>query len=263
MSFLSHWFSVIIYQPFFNLLVFFYWLLDLITAGNADMGIAVILLTLVIRFLLLPLAFAGEKSEAERRQIAARIKEAEEQFADDPVLRKKATKAIMRSSRPVLIGEIFNLFIQVIIALMLWRMFNTGLTGEDIHLIYPFMPEVTLPFNLVFLGDFDLTHPSWRLNIIQSLLIFVLETIAVYTSPYKVSRDEVVRLQLVLPLVSFLVFLALPAGKKLFVITSLSFSIVLTIFKVIQRRFEDYKAKVEAAEAAAQNPEEKVVVETK
>jgi membrane protein insertase Oxa1/YidC/SpoIIIJ len=261
MTFLSHWFTTIIYQPFFNLLVFFYWMLDLITGGNADMGIAVILLTLVIRFLLLPLALAGDKSEAERREIAARIKEAEEEYADEPVLRKKATKHIMRSSRPVLIGEIFNLFIQVVIALMLWRMFNTGLTGEDIHLIYPFMPEVTQPFNLVFLGDFDLTHPSWRLNMIQSLLLFILETISVYISIYKVSKEDVVRLQLVLPVVSFLIFLALPAGKQLFVITSLAFSIVLTFFKAIQRRYEDYKAKVAAAEAA--QDEEKIVVETK
>jgi len=58
--------------------------------------------------------------------------------------------------------------------------------------------------------------------------------------------------------------LALPAGKKLFVITSLVVSILLTIYKVIIRKFEDYKAKVEAAEGASDSPvEEKVVVETK
>ncbi len=74
MLFLSHWFSILVYQPFFNILVFFYWLLDLITQGNADMGVAVILLTLMIRFLLLPLSFAGDKSESQRRDIAAQIK---------------------------------------------------------------------------------------------------------------------------------------------------------------------------------------------
>lgn len=251
MSLLSHWFSILVYQPFFNILVFFYWVLDLITQGNADMGVAVILLTLMIRFLLLPLSFAGDKSEAQRREIAAQIKEAEEAFADNPVARKKATKAIMRESRQVVVAEVVNLAIQVSIALMLWRIFNSGLSGEDIHFIYPFMPEVILPFNLVFLNSFDLTHPSFRLNLLQSLLIFVLETIAVYTSPYKVTRDEVVRLQLVLPLVSFLVFLGLPAGKKLFIITSLVFSIFLTIFKAIRRRYEDYKAKVEADNQAS------------
>jgi YidC/Oxa1 family membrane protein insertase len=260
MLFLSHWFSILVYQPFFNILVFFYWLLDLITQGNADMGVAVILLTLMIRFLLLPLSFAGDKSESQRREIAAQIKEAEETFADNPVLRKKATKQIMKGSRGVVVAEIINLGIQVSIALMLWRIFETGLSGEDIHFIYPFMPEVRLPFNLVFMDSFDLTHSSFRLNIIQSLLIFVLETISVYTSPYKVTRDEVVRLQLVLPLVSFLVFLALPAGKKLFVITSLLFSIVLAIFKAVRRRFEEYKAKAEEAENTP--PEESVIVKS-
>ncbi len=264
MTFLAHWFSILVYQPFFNILVFFYWMLDLITQGNADMGVAVILLTIVIRVLLLPLSFAGDKSEAERRAIATKIKTAEETFGDDPVALRHATKTIMRGSRQVVVAELVNLAIQVGIALMLWRIFNTGLSGDDIHFIYPFMPEVQLPFNLVFMDTFDLTHTSFRLNILQSVLIFILETISVYTSPYPVTRTEVVRLQLVLPLVSFLVFLALPAGKKLFVITSLVISIVLTIYKVIIRKFEDYKAKVEAAEAASDSPvEEKVVVETK
>jgi heme/copper-type cytochrome/quinol oxidase subunit 4 len=73
-------------------------------------------------------------------------------------------------------------------------------------------------------------------------------------------------LQLTLPLVAFLIFMRLPAGKKLFVITTLCFSIVLTLLQFIYRRFMSYKEKVEeqeAAEAAGETPEEKVVVAIK
>lgn len=254
-------FTTVIYQPFLNLLVLLYWLIGLATGGNPDMGIAVIILTVIIRFLLLPLSLAGKRSEKERREIAEKIKEIEEVYSSDPIQREQRKKVVMKTNKRILIAELFNLAIQVTIALMLWKMFSTGLPGEDVHMLYSIMPDVDLPFNLVFLGKYDLSHSNLTLNLIQSIAIFVLETISVYTSPYKVSRKEVVRLQLVLPVVSFLIFMQLPAGKKLFVITSLIFSIILTIIRLIVRKFKSYQDKWDAAEEVP--ADEQIVVETK
>lgn len=254
-------FTTVIYQPFFNVLVFFYWIMDQITGGNADMGVAVIMLTILIRLLLLPLSFAGMRSEEERRKIAQQVQDLEEKYRSEPVLYQQEKKKVFKTNQRVFWAEAVNLFIQIAIALMLWRIFAKGLTGEDLHLIYPFMPDVNTKFNLVFMNRFDLTHSSLLLNLIQSLCIFVLETLMIYTSPYPTSRDQVVRLQLVLPLVSFIVFMFLPAGKKLFVITTLVFSIILTLIMAIQKRFNEYKDKVEAQEKSAAG--EAVVVDVK
>ena len=68
-----------------NILVFFYWLDGIISRGHPDMGIAVILLTIVIRILLLPLDLAGDKSEADRHQMILRLHEIETTFAADPI----------------------------------------------------------------------------------------------------------------------------------------------------------------------------------
>lgn len=255
-------FTLVIYQPFLNILVFFYWALGLVSEGKPDMGVAVVLLTIVIRILLLPLSLAGDKSEPERRAIAEKVKEIEQTFSQDPARARSEKKKYLRSSRKVLVAEIVNLFIQVVITLMLWKIFGSGLSGEDLHLIYPFMPEVETPFNLKFLGIYDLTHSSLSLNLFQSFIIFVVETLSVFTSPYPVSRNEVVRLQLVLPLVSFIIFAALPAGKKLFVITSLLFSIVLILIKAIRMKYQQYVADKEEAEDSNQL-DEKIVTEVK
>ena len=168
-------FVTVIYQPFLNILVGFYWILGLFTDGKPDMGIAVILLTILIRLLLLPISLSGDRSEDERREISKKILEIEEVYASEPIKREKERKKVIKKSRKVMFGEIFNLFIQVSIALMLWKMFDTGLPGEDIHLIYPFMPKFDLPFNLVFLGKYDLSHTNFTLNFIQTILIFILE----------------------------------------------------------------------------------------
>ncbi len=243
-------FTMVVYQPFLNVLVFFYWLIGLATGGNPDMGIAVILLTILIRFLLLPLSLAGHRSEKDRRKISAKIKQIEEKHKSEPMLIKKLSKKVLNQSRGVLFGEIVSLVVQVVIALMLWRIFDTGLPGEDVHMIYPFMPEVALPFNLVFMNEFDLSHTSFRLNLIQSILIFVFEVLSMYTSIYKVSKEEVVRYQLVLPVVSFVIFMGLPAGKKLFVITALIFSIIFKSVMVIRQKMEAHRLKKEAEEQA-------------
>jgi YidC/Oxa1 family membrane protein insertase len=255
-------FTTFIYQPFFNILVFFYWIVDTVTGGQGDMGIAVVFLTILIRLLMLPLSFAGMRSESERREISRQINEVEEKYKSEPVKYQQEKKKIFKTNSKIFVAEIVNLFIQVGIALMLWRIFATGLSGEDIHLLYPFMPTISTNFNLVFLGRFDLTHPSLLLNIIQSILLGVLETLMAYTSPYPTTRAQIVRLQLVLPIVSFIVFLGLPAGKKLFVIVTLLFSIFLTLGMAIQKRFNDYKEKVaEREKAATEDPQ--VVVEVK
>lgn len=255
-----HYFELFIYQPFFNLLVFFYWGLEFITQGNADMGIAVILLTIVVRVLLLPLSLAEQRSEKERKEITEQMRQIEEMYKTDPIGKEKAKKAVIKTNKRILIAELINLIIQVMVALMLWRMFKTGLTGQDIHFLYPFMPDVEQPFNLVFLGKYDLTHASLTLNLIQTLCIFVLESLLIFGSEDEISKKQFVRLQFVLPIISFFIFLFLPAGKKLFVITTLIFSTILTIYRITMRKFLAYKEKQEQPPLP---PGEQLVVEVK
>ncbi len=270
---MTHYFILFIYQPFFNLLVFFYWMLDSLTRGHGDMGIAVILLTIVIRILLYPLSLAEEKSETDRHEITEQIKQIEEEHSADPIAYREAKKEVIKTNKRVLLAESFNLLVQVVVALMLWKIFSSGLKGEDFHLLYPFMPDVKTPFNLVFLGKFDLTHApinNWKidwhamqLNIIQSSLIFILETILMLGAKTPVSKKQFIRLQFILPIVSFFIFLGLPAGKKVFIITTLIISIILNSIKTIRYRFKKYREKVEAQEAAAADGQEQVVVDVK
>mgnify|MGYP000379611558 CR=1 FL=1 len=248
-----HLFIAFIYQPFLNILVFFYWLLGIVSNGKPDMGIAVILLTIVIRILLLPMSLAEDRSQEDRRAMAKMSTDLAAEHSADPVRQREEVKKLSRSNRLIVIGEIFSLVVQVMISLMLWKIFATGLSGADLHLIYPFMPHVDLPFNLVFLNKFDLTHSNVFLNIMQSVMIFLVETANILTSPYPPMKGEVVRLQLILPLVSFGIFMFLPAGKKLFIITTLIISFILIIYKFIRRKIQDHIAqKAEEEMLAAQ-----------
>lgn len=255
-------FIAIIYQPFLNILVFFYWALSQIPGVKPDMGVAVILLSIVIRIILMPVALASDSNEHERREIQLKAKEIEEKFATDPVRMNQEIKKLFKTNPRIISAEILDLAISILVTGLLIRIFATGIEGADLYMLYSWVPHPPVPYNLVFLGKFDLSQPNFFLNVTQSLVILVTEIIAEYTSPFHnlISREHMVpvqqnaitrvkdsyvvetrnrvrSLQVILPLVSFLIFMFLPAGKKLFIITTLLFTIMLMLVKWARRRF--------------------------
>jgi len=226
-------FETYIYQPFFNILVGLYELLGVISPDLADMGIAVIIFSLIVRFLLFPLTLASERSEEEKQKITDQVNEAKRIFSHEPIRLHTEIKNIMRANVRSVIATTANLLIGLAIIIMLYRIFTTGLEGADFYLLYDFMPRPT-HINLMFLGKYDLSHTNATLNIIQSLMIFIVEVLVALRSPFPIRRKDKALLQIVLPVGSFIIFMFLPAGKKLFVITSLAFSAVYNATKLIQ-----------------------------
>ncbi|KKU89195.1 MAG: 60 kDa inner membrane insertion protein [Microgenomates group bacterium GW2011_GWF2_47_9] len=252
-------FETYIYQPFFNILVGIYWLLGRLSPELLDMGIAVIIFSLVVRLFTFPLTIASERKEEEKRKIAGVVEELKARYSHDPILAKQEVRKVMRANKRTVLATSANLIIQLIIIVMLYRIFTTGLEGEDFHLLYPFMPQIN-SVNLLFLGKYDLSHTNATLNLIQSAMIFIVELLLAIRSPFPVSRRDVTMLQFVLPVGSYLVFLAMPAGKKVFIITSLVFSTIYNSIRIIQsliaRLSERFTKKVEATPSESPLPPE-------
>lgn len=226
-------FETYIYQPFFNILVGLYEILGRISPEFSDMGIAVIIFSVIVQLILFPLRLAGEKSEEEKKKIIARIEEAKIVYSHEPIRLKAEIRAIMRSNAKEVIATTANLLIGIAIILMLYRIFTTGLEGADFYLLYDFVPRPD-HINLLFLGKYDLSHTNSTLNLIQSLMIFVVEVLSALRSPFPISRKDKALLQIVLPIGSFIIFMFLPSGKKVFVITSLVFSALYSSFRLLQ-----------------------------
>jgi len=225
-------FTLYIYQPFFNILVGLYWFVGQILP-SPDMGIAVILFAVAVRVILLPIDLIGEQSDEEKLQISLKVKKVRKEFASDPVRQKEGIRQLMRQSPGAIFSEVFTITVQVLIILILYRIFTTGLEGDDMHLLYKFMPSVHQPIDLMFLGRYDLSHTNSALNLLQSTMICLSEIVHLYFEPVRPSRKDFLSLVIILPVVSFLIFMFLPAGKKVFIITSLAFGIALKIIRQI------------------------------
>ena len=239
-------FTTYIYAPFFNILIGLYWIVGQLFA-QPDMGIAMIFFAIAVRIILLPVDLAGERSDEEKFKISEKIKQLKKELSSDPVKFKEESKKIMRQSPGAIFSEIVNVIIQVIIIVMLYRIFTTGLEGEDLHLIYSWMPKIDEPINLLFLGKYDLSKTNYTLNIIQSLMVALNEFVLLYFSPNKPSRKDFISLVIIFPVVCFFVFLFLPAGKKVYIITSLLFTVVVQIFRQVVYLLYSFNKKPETA----------------
>lgn len=247
-------FTLYIYTPFFNILIGLYWLVGQIFP-EPDMGIAMIFFAVAVRIILLPIDLAGDRSDEEKFKISKKIKDLRKELSADPIKLREETKKIMRQSPGAIISEIVNVIIQIIIIVMLYRIFTTGLEGEDLHLIYSWMPKIQEPINLMFLNLYDLSTTNSTLNILQSVMIAISEFIHLYFSPDKPTRKDLISLVIIFPIVCFFVFLFLPAGKKVYIITSLVFSIMVRLIRQVAYLYYTFTHKPPKVVAVEASPE--------
>lgn len=193
------------------------------------MGMAVIALSVTVRILMLPLTIKSRATEEDKERIGRLYTDLKRRFkSSDPLRYQNEKSKLVRREKSMIRSEMINLGIQIFIALMLWRVFSTGLKGHDLHLLYHWVPEPDLPFNLIFLKSIDLSKPSLQLNLLASLLLFILEVLQVMFSPFEPTVNDRL-MQIIVPVGVFLYLYRMPGGKKLFVITSSLFSLLMIL----------------------------------
>lgn len=234
-------FVEVLYRPFFNLLVIIYQNLAMVGI-KPDMGIAVIIFTIILRLILLPVSLREEHTMEEKIDIEEKIRSIKPLKSADPIKYKKERDKIISSHRHMFFGEIFDIVLQVWVAIMLWRIFTVGLEGADFGLLYSFIKMPNVPFNLNFLGTIDLSRPSLMMNLFSSFLIFVVETLNLEWSVIPPSSTDR-WVQFIFPVGAFLYLYGMPAGKKLFVISTLLFTLAIIVFKEIRGLLKALKMK--------------------
>lgn len=140
-------FNTIVYTPLYNGLVF---LVDVVPAH--DVGIAVILLTILTRIVLFPLSKRAIETQAKMREIAPQVEELKERFKDKREEQGRAVLALYREKGIRPFASFLLLFVQLPILIGLYWVFSHGgLPAVDAPTLYSF---VTVPesVNMLFLG---------------------------------------------------------------------------------------------------------------
>jgi len=157
-----YWFE----QPIF-------WLLDTIFRVTGNFGVAIILLTLIVRGLMFPIAQRQFASMAGMRAIQPKMKELQERYKDDKATLQKEMLALYQKEKVNPIAGCLPMFLQIPIFYALYKVLM--LTIEMRH--QPFVlwikdlsaPDPLTPINLFGLLDF--TPPGFlHLGVLAILL---------------------------------------------------------------------------------------------
>jgi YidC/Oxa1 family membrane protein insertase len=159
-------FNVILYQPLFNALVLLYEYLP-----GHDFGVAVIALTILIKFILYPLGTKGIKSQKALSSLQPKIKEIQEKFKGDKEKQAKATMELYKQEKINPLSGCLPLLIQLPILLALFRVFWRGFGTEQLGFLYSFIPHPG-QIDTTFFGVMDLAEASIVLALLTGITQF-------------------------------------------------------------------------------------------
>jgi len=166
MDFLISAFNTILYQPLFNALVFLYQYIP-----GRDFGVAVIVLTLMIRVVLYPLMAKSIKSQKMMTEIQPKVQEIQKKYKEDKEKQSKEMMSLYRKEKVNPFGGCLPLLVQLPILIALYRVFWKGLQPETMDFLYSFVPNPGA-VDPTFLGVINLAEASILLAVIAGISQF-------------------------------------------------------------------------------------------
>jgi len=233
---MSYIFQTIFYQPILNLLVFLY----NVVPGH-DLGLAIILLTVIIKVVLLPLSKQSIKSQKALQDLQPKIDEVKKKYANQKEEMGRAMLEIYKENKVNPFSSCLPLLIQLPFLWAVFRVFRNGFAGNSLDLVYSFISRPESINNVAF-GFLELAKPNIYLAILAGLAQFWQAKMMVTKKPaIKASgaKDEnmmaIMNKQMVyfMPFLTVFIGLTLPGGLTLywFVTTLLTALQQLYVFK--------------------------------
>ena len=212
-------FQTIFYQPILNLVVFLYNIIP-----GHDLGIAIILLTAVIKIILLPLSKKSIKSQKALQDLQPKIEAIKKKYADKKEEMGKAMMALYKENKVNPFSSCLPLLIQLPFLIAVFRVFRDGLSDGALNLVYPFI-ERPATINHIAFGFLDLAKPNVVLAVLAGLAQFWQSKMMISKRPAiktPESRDEdimaVMNKQMLyfMPAITVFIALSFPAGLALY-----------------------------------------------
>ncbi len=157
-------FHTTLYVPIYNLLVFL-----VTTVPGGDVGVAIILATLIVKILLWPLSMSAARAQKAMKAMDPEMKELRVQYKDDKEKQMSEMMALYKKYDVHPAAGFLTIFIQLPIIIGLYWVFNTkNLTQIDPTLLYSFVHSPTV-ISTTFLGLLVVTAHNIPLAILAAL----------------------------------------------------------------------------------------------
>lgn len=159
-------FNLALYQPLFNALVLIYQYLP-----GKDFGVAVIVLTVIIRLILYPMMAKSIKSQKMLSELQPKIQEIQQKYKNDKEKQAKETMALYQKEKINPFGGCLPLLIQLPLLIALYRVFWKGMEPEALNNLYSFVPNPGV-IDPSFLNLINLAEVSLWMAFLAGILQF-------------------------------------------------------------------------------------------
>lgn len=231
-----NFFKTIIYDPLYNLLIFFAWLVP-----GHSIGWAIILLTILIRFILLPASLKASKAQVRLQMLQPEMNKIRKEIKDQQA-QGRALMELYKKEGVSPFGSCLPMLVQLPIIYVLYKVFyDINKAGLDSSNLYSFTPHLD-QLNTNFYG-LDLAKPElWVLPILAGITQFILSKMMMPPMPKEEGEKKkgienmdpmaVANKQMVylFPIMTIFIARSLPAALGLY-------WVVTTIFGILQQMY--------------------------
>lgn len=216
------WRAIFVY-PLLDVLILFY-----NTIGFQNLGVAVIEMTVLLRLALMPLNIRAEADSARYERLELEVSDIQKAFAGDPVMGKEHIRALLKKRKVSPWAKTSILLVQLLVLVVLYQVFLSGINAHLGHLA-GWVGQPIMPINTTFFG-FELGQR----NLLWALSVGVYLFIEILVEQRKVAhlltkQDAVYRVAF--PVFSFVLLSFLPMVKSLFVLTTMTFSLTVSVLR--------------------------------
>jgi YidC/Oxa1 family membrane protein insertase len=251
MNILYFIYNEIIYRPLFNLLVFLYNVIP-----GQEIGIAIILLTIIVRLLLYKVNGKSIKSQRELQEIQPMIKEIQQKYKDDKERQAKELMSVYQKHKINPFSGCLPLLIQFPIIIALYRVFLSGFQDDKLNALYSFVANPG-HINAVSFGV-DLSVSNIYLAVLAAVLQYY-QTKSIMGGVMKKKSESSVKadadktpeekmqeftqsltknMMYMMPLMTLIFAMTLPSGLALYWSVTTLFAIVQQYFIIKKRKAE-------------------------
>jgi len=211
-------FDAILYKPIINTLVYLY-----NTIAYNDLGIAIILLTILVRIILFPLFQKSTKQQLVMQKIQPRMKQIQKDHKNDKEKQAKALMDLYKEHKINPFSWILLFIVQIPILIALFHVFRDGFSPDNLAKLYSFVsaPESN---NHLFLNLIDLTKASIPLALIAAVLQYLQGKLTMKVNSGTIARQMAIMIW-VGPAIALVFLFNLPAAIGIYWITTTLFSI--------------------------------------
>ena len=214
-------------------------ILNAIYGVVGNYGIAIIIVTVLMRIIIFPLTLKQEKSMKKMRELQPELEKIKEKYKDNPQEYQQKTAELYRESGVNPLGGCLPLLIQMPVFVALYWAFSGNAIPADAKFLWFTLKQ---PDRLFMIGNFAFN----LLPILNVGVTYIQQKIMTSATSGQESNQQMQTMLYMMPLMMLFIFYKMPSGVTLYYLVSGALSLVQQYF-ILKGRSDDGKDNIKSS----------------